>query len=159
VLAGVAASGDALCPMFVTSRAVPGNVYHAGHHPGNDFITECNNKPYSDSSLFECFIRQGHIPHVTSMRMIPCCSRAEAFLMVDNCSSHVTGEIFRLLGENYVKIVTFPRHTTNVFQALDLSFFGGFNRKENLWMEQEDNKTFAATIHTFVRQFHSVATP
>jgi hypothetical protein len=159
VLAGVAASGETLGHVFVASRAVPGNVYHGGHRPENDFITECNNKPSIDSPLFKCFIRHGLIPHVTSMRMIPCCSRAEAFLMMDNCSSHVTGEIFRLIVENYAKIVIFARHTTNVFQALDLSFFGVFKRKENFWMEQEDNKTFAATIYTLVRQFHSVATP
>jgi hypothetical protein len=78
---------------------------------------------------------------------------------MNNCSAHVTPAIFRLLGENHIKIVTFAPHSTNVFQALDLSFFGVFKTKKKFQMDQDDNKTFAATIHELVRQFDSVATP
>jgi hypothetical protein len=31
--------------------------------------------------------------------------------------------------------------------------------KEKFWMDQDDDKTFTATIHKLIRQFHSVATP
>jgi hypothetical protein len=31
--------------------------------------------------------------------------------------------------------------------------------KEKFWMNQNDDKTFTATIHKLVGQFHSVATP
>jgi hypothetical protein len=31
--------------------------------------------------------------------------------------------------------------------------------KEKFWMDQDDDKTFTATIGKLVRQFHSVATP
>jgi hypothetical protein len=58
-------------------------------------------------------------------------STAEAVLLIDNCSAHVTPDIFRLLGENHIKIVTSAPHTTNIFQALDFSFFGVFTTKEN----------------------------
>jgi hypothetical protein len=51
---------------------------------------------------------------------------------MDNCSDHITPEIFRLLGENQIKIVTFAPRTTNIFQVLDLSFFGVFKTKEKL---------------------------
>jgi hypothetical protein len=51
------------------------------------------------------------------------------------------------------------QHTTNIFQALELSFFGAFKTKEKFWMDQDDNKTFTATTHKLIRQFHSVATP
>jgi hypothetical protein len=56
-------------------------------------------------------------------------------LLTDNCSAHVNPEIFRLLGENHVKIVTFAPHTANIFQALDLSFFGVFKTKQKFWMD------------------------
>jgi hypothetical protein len=42
--------------------------------------------------------------------------------------------------------------------ALELSGFGVSQAKEKFWMEQDDENTFAATIHILVLQFHSVAT-
>jgi hypothetical protein len=88
-----------------------------------------------DGLLFERLIRRRYTLYITSMRTIPCDSRAEAVLMVDNCSSHVASEIFRLLDENHVKVVTFAPYTTNPFQALDLSFFSVFGTKQRFWME------------------------
>jgi hypothetical protein len=70
-----------------------------------------------------------------------------------------TPEIFMLLGENHITIVTFAPHTTNIFQNLDFSFFGVFKTKEKFCMYQDDDKTFTATIAKLFRQFHSVATP
>jgi hypothetical protein len=114
---------------------------------------------YVDRPLFENFIRHQLIPHITALRTNPCYSRAEAVLLMDKCSSHVTPEIFRLLGENHIKILAFAPHTTNIFQALNLSFFGMFQTREKFWMDQDDDKTFTAMIRKLVRQFHSVATP
>jgi hypothetical protein len=68
------------------------------------------------------------------MKAIPCCSRAEAVLLLENCDLQVTGQIFRPLGENYVKIVTFAPQTTTFFQTLDLSFFGVFKTRKKCWM-------------------------
>jgi hypothetical protein len=62
---------------------------------------------------------------------ISCYSKAEAVLLMDNCSAHVTPEIFRLLGENHIKMVTFSPHTTNIFQAFDLSFLVCLKRKRS----------------------------
>jgi hypothetical protein len=135
------------------------SLYHGEHHPGKDFLGQRNAEPYVDRPPFENFIRHQLIPHITALRTYSCYSKAEAVLLMDNCSAHVAPEIFRLLGENHIKIVTFASHTTNIFQTLDLSFFGMFRTKKEFWMDQDDDKTFTATIHKLVRQFHSVATP
>jgi hypothetical protein len=71
------------------------------------------------------------------------------------------------VGRQKVKKVVVPmdmkdpliRHTTNIFQTLDLFFFGVFQTTEKFWMDQDDDKTFTATIPKLVRQFHSVAMP
>jgi hypothetical protein len=154
-----AASGGALCPVIVTLPAVPHNIYHGQHRPGNDLIFERNSKPYVDGLLFESFLGHRLIPDMILMKTIPCYSKAEVVLMMGNHSSHVSGEIFGLIGENHVKIVSFAPHTTNVFQALNVPFFSVSKTKEEFWMRQDDDKTLAATIHTLVRQFHSVTTP
>jgi hypothetical protein len=90
------------------------SLYHGGHCPGKDFLIKSNAKPYVDRPLFENFIRHQFIPYITALRTNPCYSKAEAVLLMDNCSAHVTPEIFTLLGENHIKIVTFARHTTNI---------------------------------------------
>jgi hypothetical protein len=159
VLTCVAASGHALYPMIVTSRKVPDNIYHGGHRPDKDFLIERNAKPYVNRPLVENFIRHQSILHVTALWTNPCHSKAEVVLLMDNCSTYVTPEIFRPLGKNHIKIVTFAPHTTNIFQAFDLPFFGVFKTKAKFWMDQDDDMAFPATTHKLVRQFHSVATP
>jgi hypothetical protein len=155
----VAVSGDALYLMIVTLRKVPDDIHHSGHHPGKDVLMERNVKPYVDRPLFGNSIRHHSMPYITALRTNLCYSNAEVVLLMDNCSAHVTPEIFRLLGENHITIVTFSLHTTHIFQALDLSLFGMFKTREKFWTEQDHDKTFAATIHKLVRQFHLVATP
>jgi hypothetical protein len=117
--------------MIVTSRKVSEDVYHGGHRAGKNFLIERNAKPYVDRPLFENFIWHQLIPYINALRINPCYSKAEAVLLMDNCSVHVTPEIFRLL---VVKM------------------------KEKFWMNEDDYNTFTATIHRLVRQFHSVAT-
>jgi hypothetical protein len=61
-----------------------------------------------------------------------------------------------------VKIIS-SRHIspqiTNIFQALDFSFFGVFKTKEKFWMDQDDDKTFTVTIQKSIRQFREAAMP
>jgi hypothetical protein len=48
---------------------------------------------------------------------------------MDNCSVHRKPEILATLREHNVKIIIFPPHTTQIFQALKLCLFGVFKRK------------------------------
>jgi hypothetical protein len=43
---------------------------------------------------------------------------------MDSALPHTSERILRVLGENNVIALTFPAHTINLFQALDLVFFG-----------------------------------
>jgi hypothetical protein len=45
---GVAASGNALCPVIITSHKVSDGVYRCGHRPEKDFIIERNNGLHID---------------------------------------------------------------------------------------------------------------
>jgi hypothetical protein len=72
---------------------------------------------------------------------------------------HVIRETFRLLSENHIKIVAFAPDTTDICWAFDFSFFSVFKTTEKFWMDQGDDMTLKAAIHTLVRQFHSAATP
>jgi hypothetical protein len=83
VLTCVAASGDALCPMTLTLRKVPDEIYQVGHRPSKDFLIKRHAKPDIDHMIFERFIRHHPIPHITALRIIPCYPKAEAVLVMD----------------------------------------------------------------------------
>jgi hypothetical protein len=40
-------------------------------------------------------------------------------------------DIFQMLADHRVKVITFPPHTTNIFQSLDVSLFGVFKSQMN----------------------------
>jgi hypothetical protein len=42
---------------------------------------------------------------------------------MDSALPHISERILRSLGENNIIALTFPAHTTNLFQNLDLVFF------------------------------------
>jgi hypothetical protein len=108
VLTLVAANGQAYFPVIVTSRRIPDGVSQSRHRRGKYFLIERNRKPDVDRAIFERFIRRHFIPHIMALKSIPCYSKAEAVLLTDNCSAHVTPEIFRLLDENRIKLLDLP---------------------------------------------------
>jgi hypothetical protein len=136
--------------VVVTLRRVPDDIYQGAYRLDKDLLIERNAKRYVDCAIFERFIRHHLIPHITRLRTIPCDSKADALLLMDNCSSHVTPEIFKPLGENHIEIFVCPPHTTNIFQALDLSFFGVLKAEEKFWTDHDDDKTLPARIFTLV---------
>jgi hypothetical protein len=53
---------------------------------------ERNAKPSVDRPIFENFIRHQLISQTTALRTNPYYSKAEALLLMDNCSAHVNPE-------------------------------------------------------------------
>jgi hypothetical protein len=51
-------------------------------------------------------------------------------LLYDNCSSHIDEGIRQLLVDNNIRLVTFPPHTSHLFQPLDLVTFAAFKREK-----------------------------
>jgi hypothetical protein len=104
--------------VIVTSRQVPDDIYQGEHRTGKYLLMGRNAKPYVDHTIFERFICHYLISHITALRNIPCYSKAEAVLVMDNCSAHITPETCRLLGKNYIEIVTFAPYTQKKFRSL-----------------------------------------
>jgi hypothetical protein len=70
---------------------------------------------------------------------------------MDNCSSHLAREIVDLLSAHKVKIITFPPHSTGIFQMLDLSFFGVFNIDQKRPLERSINACSAGPSDAHVQ--------
>jgi hypothetical protein len=60
------------------------------------------------------------------------------YLLTDFAGSQLLKRNSQLLGQNRIIDLTFPAHTTHLFQALDLIFFGAMrNNKDSLVREPE----------------------
>jgi hypothetical protein len=75
----------------------------------------------------------------------------EAVLLMDNCFIHVQPETLQMIADYQVKVITFPPHTTQIFQSLDLSLFGNFQKKMIYTLPFESDETTAEFI---MRIFH-----
>jgi hypothetical protein len=75
----------------------------------------------------------------------------EAILLMANYSIHLQLETLQIIADHQVKVITFPRHTTQIFQSLDPSLFGDFKKKMNYALPLESDET---TVRFIVPSFH-----
>jgi hypothetical protein len=52
----------------------------------------------------------------------------------------------QMIADHQVQVVTFPPHTTPIFQSLDLSPFGNIKKKMNYTLPLESDETTAGSI-------------
>jgi hypothetical protein len=89
-------------------------------------------KCYVTKDLFLDYLAQIVVPFINSIRSASHQENEIAVLMMDNCGSHVHQEILELLTSNRILAFTFPPHSTNLLQPLDLVLFGLFKRAKLL---------------------------
>ena len=129
LVALVSSAGDALTPLLIAGCDVEEDLNKNGYRIGDDVIFRYRKPPFINKELFNEYIINVLIPYVSSLRQKEEYSNEPAVLLLDSCSAHVNDEILRILGENSIKVVAFPAHITNIFQALDLVLFGVFKKK------------------------------
>jgi hypothetical protein len=57
-----------------------------------------------------------------------------------------------MLSGHDVKVITFPSHTSGIFQMLDLSFFGAFKRAKRSLSKNPTGEAIHYEFDTFIRQ-------
>jgi hypothetical protein len=82
---------------------------------------------------------------------------APAGLLMDNCCAHLGAETIRLLTDKNVKVITFPPHTSGIFQMLDLVFFGMFKHVERRLSEDSTLPIMQDHARRMLRAFESAA--
>jgi hypothetical protein len=131
VICCISSVGQSLIP-FLASSQVNEKVMKNGElgvHMGMDMILEHRQKPYITATLFQQYATSVLILFIERLRTNQEFRGKSAILLMDNCSIHLKLEILATLREHNVKMITFPPHTTQIFQTLDLCRFGVFERK------------------------------
>lgn len=140
LLVCVSSAGDALTPMLITKCAIPQDFEKTGVRLGEDIIIKQKNTPYMDDALFTEYITTVLIPYISNLRQNNMYINEKAVILMDNARCHCSESVLKILGENNIYALTYPSHTSHIFQALDLSFFGVFKKNKSI-----ENQNLAAS--------------
>jgi hypothetical protein len=91
-------------------------------------------------SFFERVL-QVLVPYVSNLREKPEFANETAVLLMDSASPHISEGVFQLLGRNKIMVIVFPAHATNIFQALDLVFFGVLKKIKQMATGEFDERS------------------
>jgi hypothetical protein len=147
IIACISAAGESLMPYVVTSQdslPVRDALKKRGMRFGTDLILKHHAKPYINMEIFEDYIRKVFIQNLNELRSLEEFADEEAVLLMDNCPSHVGELILSVLRDVRVRVISWPPHTTQIFQELDVSLFGVLKRKGQYKLPIEDDQGTAA---------------
>jgi hypothetical protein len=143
VTACVSAAGESLIPYLITSQAptsVQERLKKEGVRFGTDFVLRSNTSSYINTEIFLDYIRTVFLPNLAELRTLDAFTEETGVLLMDNCPSHVIDDIIAVLTEERVRVITFTPHTTQIFQVLDVTFFGALKRRLGYKLPFEDEK-------------------
>jgi hypothetical protein len=83
---------------------------------------------------------------------------AVLLLLMDSAIPHTSERARRLLGENGIIAITFPAHTTNLFQALDVVFFGVPKKLEASGTGEFDDDSVKGQVTKLIQAYEQTAT-
>jgi hypothetical protein len=158
LLACVSAAGDALTPMIISGPVIRDSLWAMGLRQDEDAMVRRRNPAYVSEELFFEYVSDVVIPYVDSLRSQPQFENQPAILLMDSALPHVSERVLRLLGENMIKAVVFPAHTTNIFQALDLVFFSALKKLKETTTGEFDDDSVNEQITKLVHAYEQTAT-
>ena len=158
MLACVSSAGDALTPMLIMKNSIPDELEETGIRIGEDVILKQRQKPYMDEQLFFEYITTVLIPYIDKLRENEMYSNEKALIMMDSASCHCSSRILQLLAKKNILVLVYPSHTSNLFQALDLCFFGAMKKNKSNEMEVFSEKILINTILEVLQAYEKTAT-
>jgi hypothetical protein len=128
LLACVSAAGDGVTPMVITTTPIHASFWSRGLRQSEDVMV----RPpvpadINEESFFES-ITSIVIPYVDAVRSRAGLGTETAILLMDSALPHMSNRILQTLDDKNIAAITFPAHTTNLFQTLDLVFFGALKK-------------------------------
>jgi hypothetical protein len=85
-----------------------------------------NRSQYIHQQRFADYINRVFLPLLRKVRTNPLLVSRLAVRLLDNCKVHMGDEVLKVLADHGVMMMTYAPHTTNIFQVLDIHFFGIF---------------------------------
>jgi hypothetical protein len=103
-------------------------VFNHGPRDGIDLKIQIAKSASVTKEIFESYVDTVLIPAIESNRTLKGCNNKPAILFCDNRSAHCTEDILKKLAYHGVIVLTYPPHTSHIFQALHMLLFGVLKR-------------------------------
>lgn len=152
LVATVSGGGDAYFPLAVTSEPELQGIFDLGIRQDIDLCLKVGNSNYITKEIFNDHILKKFIPQVQSDREFCEDDSLPAILFIDNCSSHLDDELLRKLAENLILVISYPSHSSHIFQVLDLLLFGVLKKHKK---SIPKNDQVSPKIDHLYRVFHA----
>lgn len=120
----ISADGDAYFPLAISSNENLRGIFDLNIRENVDLLLEISNSSYINKDIFKRHIINNFIPQVEEDRKYTKIKDCPSILFFDNCSSHIDDELLQILAEHFILVISYPSHTSNLFQVLDILIFG-----------------------------------
>jgi hypothetical protein len=158
LMACVSAAGDALTPMVISGPPIRDSLWALGLRRDEDVMVRQRNPAYISEELFFEYLTNVLVPYVAQLRNKSEFMNEPAVLLMDSALPHVSERVLRLLGQSRIMAIVFPAHTTNIFQALDLAFFGVLKKLKQTATGEFDDDSMNDQITKLVHAYEQTAT-
>jgi hypothetical protein len=149
----VCAGGDRLMPFVVATEQRTSEIFRTGIREGTDLQLFIARSPYFTESLFYNYINDVFIPFVLKRRDSHNCPNQHAILFMDNLFAHCSDRTLQLLSQHNIRVISFPPHSTHIFQMLDLVVFGVMKHYKSTLKKANNIHPVADHLHRAFRAF------
>ena len=120
----VSADGDAYFPLAISSNEKLREIFDLDIRENVDLFLEISTSSYINKDIFRSHMINNFLPQVEEDRAFTKIKDCPSILFFENCSSHIDDELLQILAEHLILVISYPSHTSNIFQVLDLLLFG-----------------------------------
>ena len=148
VITAISMAGDVLTPLLVTHRkTIDEEVKQAGIREGEDYLIRYQENSFVTIEIFSDYINEVFLPYVEQLRQNQLYAGKTTVLLCGNCSPHIDAALLQQLAMKKVRIVTFPLHSSHLFQPLDLVIFGAYKYYLKIVTTKYERHTHTASLH------------
>jgi hypothetical protein len=120
----ISAAANAYCPLLIAPNRGAKTLFETGIRTAIDMMMEIREPAYATAEIFRRYVETVLFPAIVANRKLPGCRNKPAILFCDNCASHCSEGRFIEFARHGVLVLSYPPHTSNLFQVLDLLLFG-----------------------------------
>jgi hypothetical protein len=120
------AAGSAHSPLLLSSKGRARGIFDLSNSTWRDadLLLHLRLKVYISIEIFTKSIKEMCLTDTESQRKVSKMHQAKAILFYDNHELYPNPELRKILSENRAKAISFPPHTSRIFQMINLVIFG-----------------------------------
>jgi leucyl-tRNA synthetase len=148
----------ALTPLIVTAYPIPDILWSRGLRQDEDAMIRQRSLADITEKLFSNYISTIFISYLMAVRDRIGFQNETAVLLMDTAIPQTSERVWQILCETHILAITFPVHTTSLFQAFDLVSFGVLNKLKVSATGELDDDSVNAQISKLIQASEQTAT-